>query len=146
MSVIPLIIEGENRTVVESRHEFEDAGGLGGEVVFIQPLAREQLLIEDDANVSYDLRVGGMYRDHRNAGGTALEQSEKITLLPGAAVIVETEETVQLPSKMFGQIVPKVTLLHEGISNTTSKVDPGYNGNLLVTIFNLGKNVELQNI
>jgi deoxycytidine triphosphate deaminase len=30
-------------------------------------------------------------------------------------------------------------LLQKGISNTSSKIDPGYNGNLLITVFNLGK-------
>jgi dCTP deaminase len=47
-----------------------------------------------------------------------------------------------MPKGMFGYIVPKVTLLQKGISNTLSKVDAGYNGPLLVTIFNLGKNRE----
>lgn len=36
-------------------------------------------------------------------------------------------------------------MLQEGISNTLSKVDPGYQGHLLVTLFNLGKkNYELK--
>jgi hypothetical protein len=35
--------------------------------------------------------------------------------------------------------VPKVRLLQKGISNTSSKIDPGYDGLLLVTLFNLGK-------
>lgn len=58
----------------------------------------------------------------RDAGKKDLPQGGKITLHPGAAVIVE-----------------KVSLLQMGISNTSSKVDPGYNGHLLITIFNLGK-------
>jgi dCTP deaminase len=139
MGVIPLIIDGPNKTVVERREEFETAGGLEGKVILIQGLDRGQLLSIDDTNVSYDLRVGCEYRDHRDAGKKDLPQDGEIVLLPGAAVIVETEELVHFPKSAFGHIVPKVSLLQMGISNTSSKVDPGYNGNLLVTIFNLGK-------
>jgi hypothetical protein len=62
-----------------------------------------------------------------------------ISLLPGMAIVVETEEEVDFPKSLFGLIVPKVSLLHEGVSNTTSKIDPGYHGHLYITIFNLGK-------
>jgi len=40
---------------------------------------------------------------------------------------------------MYGTIAPKVSLLQQGLSTTFSKVDPGYPGNLLITLFNLGK-------
>src|SRR5260221_10743001 len=40
---------------------------------------------------------------------------------------------------MFGYIVPRVYWLQQGVCNALSKVDPGYNGHLLVTLFNLGK-------
>jgi deoxycytidine triphosphate deaminase len=139
MSVIPLIIEGPSRTVVERRDEFETAGGLGGKVILIQGLDRNQLLSTDEGNVSYDLRVGREYRDLRDVGKRELAQDGIIELLPGGAVIIETEEFVHFPKSAFGQIVPKVSLLQKGISNTSSKVDPGYSGNLLITVFNLGK-------
>lgn len=29
--------------------------------------------------------------------------------------------------------------MQKGLSNTSSKIDPGYNGKLLITVFNLGK-------
>ncbi len=54
-------------------------------------------------------------------------------------MLIQSEEIVFLPRKLFGYVVPKVTLLQEGITNTLSKVDPGYNGPLIVTLFNLGK-------
>ena len=45
-----------------------------------------------------------------------------------------------MPAGLFGYIVPRVKWLQQGVSNTLSKVDSGYNGKLLVTLFNLGKN------
>jgi dCTP deaminase len=57
-------------------------------------------------------------------------------------VIIQTEEQVQFPLALFGQILPRVTLLARGIANTPSKIDPGYNGHLLITTFNHGKRME----
>jgi len=139
MSVIPLILEGTNRNIVETEQEFHDCGGLEGHAILIKNINKEQLLSVADSNVSYDLRVGREFRDHRDPSKRELKEKGTITLLPGAAVIIETEEYLHLPKSMFGLIVPKVTLLQRGLSNTSSKVDPGYNGHLLITTFNLGK-------
>lgn len=141
MAVIPLITEGPNRNVVESEGKFAAAGGLNGKVLLIQGLDREQLDSKDDTNVSYDFRVGSEYRDHRDLGKKELPENGVVKLLPGMAVIIETEELVHFPKCTFGHIVPKVSLLQKGISNTSSKVDPGYNGKLIITVFNLGKKV-----
>lgn len=139
MSIIPFVLNGVNKTVVESRQEYEQAHGLEGEVIFIQNLDRSQISDTKSSNATYDLRVGTEYKGHRDAGKTDLLDGESISLEPGAAVIIETMESVQFPKSRFGHIVPKVTLLQNGISNTSSKIDPGYHGHLLVTVFNLGK-------
>lgn len=139
MSIIPLIVDGPDKNVVETDQDFQDANGLNGKTILIKSLDKSQLLSEKDSNVSYDLRVGREYRDHRNSGKKTLSEDGAIKLLPKAAVIIETEEYVHFPRHAFGLIVPKVSLLQRGISNTSSKIDPGYNGNLLITVFNLGK-------
>jgi deoxycytidine triphosphate deaminase len=101
---------------------------------------QEQFSIHnEECNTSYDLRVGSLYRDHRDNEGRTLSEGQSIELLPGQAVIIETEEEVQFPRGIFGHILPKVSLLQKGIANTPSKVDPGYSGHLLITAFNHGK-------
>jgi dCTP deaminase len=139
MSVIPFILNGSKKTIVESRKEYEDAGGLDGEAIFIQNLDRSQILDTQSSNASYDLRVGNEYRDHRDSNKTDLLDNGKISLQPGSAVIIETAESVQFPKSRFGHVVPKVSLLQDGLSNTSSKIDPGYEGKLFITVFNLGK-------
>jgi dCTP deaminase len=138
MSVIPLI---RQQTIVETEAAYNHAGGDNGNAIWIQNLDPLQLNAAG-SNVSYDLRVGAEYKDHREPGRKDLPSDSHIPLLPGAAVIIETEESVRLPRSMFGYIVPKVSLLQKGLSNTISKIDPGYNGHLLVTLFNLGKQME----
>jgi dCTP deaminase len=143
MSIIPFIRTGDiaDWTVVANDDEFTKTGGTEGHAVLIRELDHAQLA-PGSPNASYDLRVGPEYKDHRdrNVGPKReLSEGEEIKLLPGAAVIVQTEEDVHFPRGIFGYIVPKVRLLQRGISNTVSKVDPGYDGRLLVTVFNLGK-------
>ena len=136
MSVIALTIEGPDPSVVTS----SDAFSREGSAILIQNRDPVQLSPDDnECNATYDLRVGQIYRDHRSFDSQELGLSDQISLLPGNAVIIETEELVAFPKQRFGQILPKVSLLQQGIANTPSKVDPGYNGYLLITAFNHGK-------
>jgi len=139
MPIIPFILEGDRRTVADRRADFETAGGIEGGVVLIEGLDTQQFRSSRSSNISYDLHVGCEYRDHRDSGKKELGKTGKIDLFPGAAVIIESEEIVNFPRKIMGLIVPKVSLLQKGLSNTFSKVDPGYNGPLIVTVFNLGR-------
>ncbi|MDF5734952.1 MULTISPECIES: dCTP deaminase domain-containing protein [unclassified Nostoc] len=145
MSVIPFILDGSNRTVVETTEEYEKAGGLEGNVIFILNLDTKQIRNTESSNATYDLKVGDEYRDHRDFGKTDLLDNGKISLQPGSTVIIETAEEVKFPKSRFGHVVPKVSLLQYGLSNTSSKIDPGYQGKLSITVFNLGKrNIELK--
>jgi len=138
MSVVPLVV---GQTVVTTERDFENAGGRQGRTLLIREFDASQL-VSNAPNLSYELRVGPEYKDHRDGSKWPVTEEEAITLLPGAAVIIETAESLHMPKGMFGYIVPKVFWLQKGISNTLSKVDAGYNGPLLVTLFNLGKNRE----
>ena len=139
MSVVPLLHEN-GATVATTPEAFEKAGGaLDGKAVLILDIDQQQVADRSSSNVCYDLRIGREYRDHRDRGKYELPPEAKFQLAPGAAVIVETEESVHLPRQFFALVVPKVGMLQRGLSNTMSKVDPGYRGRLLVTLFNLGK-------
>jgi dCTP deaminase len=137
MSVVPLTIEGDNKTVVQRQQDFD----VEGEAALIMDLDVAQLEEERASNVSYDLRVGKRYRDHREGEPREIPEGGLITLYPGSAIIIETEENIHLPRHLFGIIAPKVKLLENGLSTTFSKVDPGYYGHLLITLFNLGQTV-----
>ncbi len=136
MSVVPLTTEGNSRTLITNQEEFS----LEGSAILCNDLDPEQIDEKSDScNICYDLRVGKIFRDHRVDGGTSLGKGEKIKISSGMAVIIETEEWIHVPKGVFGQVTPKVSLLQKGITNTHSKIDPGYHGHLLVTVFNLGK-------
>ena len=116
----------------------EEFPGPDGNTALILGLDAEQLT-GSSSNVSYDLRVGKEFREHRDSHKHSLPDGAEIVLDPGMATIIQTEEYVRLPRGLFALVVPKVGLLQRGASNTMSKVDPGYDGFLLVTLFNLGR-------
>lgn len=135
MSVIPLTVEGTYPTVVQNQEHFD----IEGRAVLITGLDIDQLNRSTESNVTYDLRVGRQYRDHREREIREIPDRGVITLPPGSAFVIQTEEAVHLPRTMYGIIAPKVSLLQLGLSTTFSKVDPGYPGPLLITLFNLGQ-------
>jgi|SRR5581483_11915633 len=136
MSVIPFVTQGPNPTVVCKEDQFTPRGS----AMLILNFDETQFE-NDNPNASYDLRIGRAYKDHRDQEQWTLPTGGEIPLLPGGAILIETEEEVWLPRGRFGYIVPRVTLLQDGVSNTLSKVDPGYHDHLVVTVFNLGKKV-----
>jgi len=136
MSIVPFILDGENQSIITDQKEWT----LEGHKILMRAIDENQMQDPNEPNTSYDLRVGEVYLNHRETRQMALSEDGVIKLSPGSAFIIETMEEVRFPQTRFGQIVPKVNLLKKGISNTTSKIDPGYNGKLLITVFNLGKN------
>lgn len=112
MSVIPLV---KNLGLVTKLEEFV---GFKGPAVLITNFDETQLCGEDAPNLCYDLRVGESYRDHRRKETLSLPEGGKITLQPGTAIIIRSEESVYMPQSMFGYIVPKVSMLKKGLSNT----------------------------
>jgi deoxycytidine triphosphate deaminase len=106
MSVIPLAL---GQTVVTTKEEFDQSGGRNGSALLIQNFDEDQLGAASP-NLSYDLRIGAVYKDHRDGGRRDLpddgSKDSFITLLPGGAVVIETEEDLHVPRGMFGYIVP----------------------------------------
>ena len=139
MSVIPLVLDEPIPTVVQTQQAFK----VEGNAVLIVHLDPEQLTNKNASNVSYDFRIGNKYRSHRENTPRQIPDGGTITLRPGSALIIETEEFVHLPQGMFGIIAPRVSLLQLGLSTTFSKVDPGYRGHLLITLFNLGQTTQI---
>jgi dCTP deaminase len=145
MSIVPLTL---GTTVATTREEYDKLGGDDGEAILIMEVDFAQIPGKNateketagvkSSNVTYDLRVGHEYRDHREKATHHVDTGKKIVLHPGAALIIQTLEWIRLPRGRFGIVSPKLGLLQRGVSNTFSKVDPGYDGPLLITVFNLG--------
>src|SRR5271157_5224467 len=88
MSVIPLTIDGPDPTVVQTEEEFHRRGALEDRALLIKDLDVSQLRKPRESNVSYDLRIGRQYRDHRERRIKDIPEDGVITFHPGAALII----------------------------------------------------------
>ncbi len=144
MSLIPWIVDGDSPTVVTNPTAFD----INGHAILMKELKRDEFGKDTygrpKPNGSYDLHVGGEYRDHRRLESNQLTPKNTIELPQKTAMTITADEEVQFPISIFGLIVPKETLLQKGLSNWPTKVDPGYNGPLHIAVFNHGnQSVEL---
>jgi len=134
MALIPWVTKGPNRTVVEDPRDFN----LDGKAILVLYLDLKQLETKENTNVSYDLHVGENYLTYRDGRMRSLDEKNNcIRLPPKESAIIYTAEQVHFPASIFGLIVPRQTLLKDGLSNIPTKVDPGYGvGPLVITVFN----------
>ncbi|HZE69347.1 MAG TPA: hypothetical protein VE135_07505 [Pyrinomonadaceae bacterium] len=93
--------------------------------------------------VKYDFRLSqrilkAKFRRPVNANELTLAERRELVIEPGEVVFVLSEERLSLPSDMIAQLSPKRKLSHAGILTLGGfTVDPGYEGRLLVGLFNL---------
>jgi dCTP deaminase len=143
MTVIPWISQADvakkraqKPTIVESDNDFSSYGN----VVQVKEFDSSQFDEKGQTNASYDLCVGKEYRKFGEVGNKNLEPKSDclIHLLPGTGAIIRVKEEVHFPKSRFGQIIPRASKLQEGLVNWPTKIDPGYNGPLFVTVYNCG--------
>ena len=108
---------------------------------------QENILIkhgEDDyfTAMGYDLRVGGFYKTLVEKPN--LRPIEKDAIIkPGEIALVGTYEILRMPKdgSISALILSKVSIVAKGLSNISTKVDPGWqDGELLIPIQNFSKN------
>jgi deoxycytidine triphosphate deaminase len=93
--------------------------------------------------VKYDFRLSqrilkAKFRRPINAGELSVSERRDLIIEPGEVVFVLSEERLTLPSDVIAQLSPKRKLSHAGILTLGGfTIDPGYEGHLLVGLFNL---------
>lgn len=136
MGVIPLI---KDETVTDTQPYYESKHGINGNIILIKGLDESQIEEPGNANITYDLRVGPEYRYLSADQKGELFDDDSINIPSGASILIQTEEHITLPKTVFGVVLTKVSLTQKGLTNTPSKVDPGYIGPLIITVTNFGK-------
>lgn len=104
----------------------------------------EQLVTPYDedlvTNCAYELRMGPeahLTGEHKNR--LDLAEREQLRIAPGHFAQLLTEETVRMPDDAVGLISMKSGLKLRGLVNVSGfHVDPGYNGQLLFSVYNAG--------
>lgn len=136
MSIVPFIYEGTDQTVVTSQKEYNPTS----DKLFINNIDETQKkshINEESSNITYDLRVGEAYRLFQNKGPNYLDK-QHINIKPKTFVEIQTVEEIGFPRTRSGSIAAKVSMLKKGIGVFPTNVDPGYQGKLVIWVYNFG--------
>lgn len=91
---------------------------------------------------SYDLRIGRSVRSRNRSRLFDLTKRD-YSFESGECITFETIETINFSQmSLFGIVVNKHSVLARGIVHPITKIDPGYNGTLAITLFNFGNKSE----
>ncbi len=81
------------------------------------------------------------HRAHADDAGLDLVAVERASLAPGERTAVPTGVAVAIPAGWAGLVVPRSGLARRSgvtVTNTPGLIDPGYRGELIVLLVNLG--------
>ncbi|WP_297071591.1 dCTP deaminase [Thermococcus sp.] len=100
---------------------------------------REEILIEpfnEDSlqPAGYDLRVG--WEAYLGGRRVNVERKGKVVIPPKTHALILTLERIKLPDDVMGDMKLRSTLAREGLLGGFAWVDPGWDGNLTLALFN----------
>jgi len=93
--------------------------------------------ILDDGPASIDFTVGERWFLENDQ--TAYDVGDGIVLNPSQAVLIETAEKLAVPYNVFGLVTGKGSKIFQGAFISTGKINPGFNDNLKIGIYNGSK-------
>ncbi|NWF61163.1 MAG: hypothetical protein HXY43_18375 [Fischerella sp.] len=108
------------------------------------------LLIEHGSDdcltpMGYDLRVGGFYKTFiAKPNLDTLEEGKSVVIKPGDIALIGTYERLRMPQdgSISALILSRVSQVSRGLSNISTKVDPGWaEGELLIPVQNFSRDV-----
>lgn len=70
--------------------------------------------------------------------GIDLSIKESITLAPGQSKNIDFNETIKLPIDIYSDFKQRSSYSRKGVFATTGIYDPGYEGSIGCTLYNLG--------
>jgi deoxycytidine triphosphate deaminase len=91
--------------------------------------------------IGYDLRIGNEYSISNKVGKIKLTNNEEFVVKSGETVLIRILERILMPknNNISGLVVSKVSITAKGLINSTTTIDPDWNGNLLLVIHNHSK-------
>ena len=92
-----------------------------------------------DALVTKCLILEPFDEKNLNPAGYDLRVGNEVILGPGEQRLVATKERVKLGSDLVGMLHLRSSLAREGIIASLALVDPGFRGQLTISLFNAGR-------
>ncbi|MCF7970103.1 MAG: hypothetical protein K9L22_02925 [Methylococcaceae bacterium] len=117
-------------------------------MILAKNLKNRGVIINPDNNdpkeqVSVDLSVGNLYQKSGDVNWRTITDS--ITINPSTCILIQTNEVLKMPNNVFGLLCTKGSIGAKGIIIANTKLDPLFDGNLNIPVYNVGnKKVTLQ--
>lgn len=92
--------------------------------------------------MGYDLRVGGFYKTFiAKPNLVTLDENKIVEIKPGDIALIGTLENIKMPKNglISALILSRVSQVSKGLSNISTKVDPGWEGELLIPVQNFSR-------
>jgi deoxycytidine triphosphate deaminase len=89
--------------------------------------------------ICYDLHVGSSIK--LPGDDTRRPSPRIIRLKPNDCVRIETREELFVPNDVFGTVCSRASLTAEGLVAANLKIDPKFQGKLVITVYNTSKNL-----
>lgn len=85
------------------------------------------------------IKIQPFFESRLTPAGYDFACNSNIELEPGNHKLISTSETIMLSAQILATIHLKSSLTREGIIGSFAIIDPGFKGNLTLSIFNAGK-------
>lgn len=93
---------------------------------------------------NYDLCVGNEAFSVRTKSEILISKKKDVAIEPDDVLLVLTNEYIGLPCDYAGSVLPRFSLVREGIIQSMTKIDPTWYGKIAVAIINFsGKSLKL---
>lgn len=99
----------------------------------------DQQIIE--ALKSGTLKIDPFSVEKLNPAGYDFSSSSRFVLNPREWKLISTLETVELSSSLIATIHLKSSFAREGIVGSFAIIDPGFRGQLTLSVYNVGRNI-----
>lgn len=129
-----------------AKRELENPEGAGVDLRLgeVHKIVGGQAYIEADTDQSLGKRAGfdtECIMKYRGDGG----EEDYLTIAPGEFYLVKTIETVDIPQDVMGDLRPRSTMFRAGLHLLTGIAPPGYKGEMIYGLQNIGEfDVKLQ--
>jgi len=84
------------------------------------------------------LRIDPFSEGSLGAAGYDLRSGSPLSLLPGTYCLAHTTERIELSGRICGQLLLRSSFAREGLVGSFALVDPGFRGQLTLSLSNFG--------
>lgn len=124
-------------SITDKRDVFENSKKSFNSKILATDSENKNAIISDD--FSLDLTLGNSWNENYSYNDRRLYkiEEESISIKPKSSVVVSVNEIITVPNNLFGLVISTGSIfLQHGVQSPSAKVEPGYEGALILRLVN----------